>query len=147
MLLADTVADLHPERGLGALDADDVQFVPNTGWNIPAAAGARDTSGTAVSGLEFYGMAQTAPSINNWVNPVGYPGWTAYPLLGELTTAGIPNEWSGRMVARGVPQQYRQLGGDYAQMAELELHPPVQPAAHGTNRNGREQIPTTPTRF
>ena len=95
VLLADTVADLHPERGLGALDADDVQFVPNTGWNITAAAAARDTSGAPASGLEFYGMAQTAPSINNWVNPVGYPGWTAYPLLGELTTPGIPNNGQG----------------------------------------------------
>ena len=68
---------------------------PTPVGTYPAAAGARDTSGASVSGLEFYGMAQTAPSINNWVNPVGYPGWTAYPLLGELTTAGIPNNGQG----------------------------------------------------
>src|SRR5947209_4073724 len=30
VLLADTVADLHPERGTAALDADDVQMNPNT---------------------------------------------------------------------------------------------------------------------
>ena len=90
VLLADTVADLHPERGAGALDADDVQFVPNTGWNIPLAASALNTAGGQAVGTEFYGMAQTVPSLNNWVNPLGYPGWTSYPLLGELTTAGIP---------------------------------------------------------
>jgi len=90
VLLADTVADLHPERSLSALDADDVQFVPNTGWNIPLAAGALTVAGGQAVGTEYYGMAQTNPSINNWVNPVGYPTWTSYPLLGEITTPGIP---------------------------------------------------------
>ena len=95
ILLADTVADLHPERGAGALDADDVQFVPGTGYAIPPAAGTKDTSGASVSGAEYYGLAQASPPKNNWVNPVGYPGWTSYPLLGELTTAGIPNNGQG----------------------------------------------------
>jgi Tfp pilus assembly protein PilX len=90
ILLADTVADLHPERGAGALDADDVQFVPNTGWNIPSTAGALNPSGGSATGLEYYGMAQTSPSLNNWIKPYGYPSWTSYPLLGEVTTAGIP---------------------------------------------------------
>jgi hypothetical protein len=98
ILLADTVADLHPERSLSALDADDVQFVPNTGWNIPVAAGARTTAGGVASGLEYYGMAQTAPPLNNWVKPVGYPSWTTYPLLGELTTAGIPTGGQGAWI-------------------------------------------------
>jgi Tfp pilus assembly protein PilX len=90
ILLADTVADLHPERGAGALDADDVQFVPNTGWNIPSTAGALNPSGGSATGLEYYGMAQTSPSLNYWINPYGHAGWTSYPLLGEVTTAGIP---------------------------------------------------------
>jgi len=98
ILLADTVADLHPERSLAALDADDVQFVPNTGWNIPLSAGALNKGGGQSSGLEYYGMAQTVPSLNNWVNPVGYPGWSSYPLLGELTTAGIPNGGQGAWI-------------------------------------------------
>jgi len=98
VLLADTVADLHPERGLGPLDADDVQFVPNAGWNLTAAAGALNTAGAQAVGLEFYGMAQTNPSINNWVNPVGFPAWTSYPLLGELTTAGIPANGQGAWI-------------------------------------------------
>ena len=95
VLLADTELDLHPERpGLNG-DADDIQFAPNTGWNIPNSAGVQDTSGRGARGTEFFGMAQTNPSINNWVNPVGYPGWSSYPLLGEVTTAGIPANGQG----------------------------------------------------
>ena len=71
VLLADTVADLHPERGLGALDADDVQFVPGAGYPIPAVAGAENTAGAAISGREFYGHGTDWPSINNWVAPAG----------------------------------------------------------------------------
>jgi Tfp pilus assembly protein PilX len=93
VLLADSVADLHPERGLGVMDADDVQFVPGTGYAIPAVAGLRTTAGAAISGNEFYGLAQVG--ANNWVAPLGYAGWTSYPLLGELTTAGIPNNGQG----------------------------------------------------
>ena len=93
ILLADTVADLHPERGAGALDADDVQFVPGSSYPIPAVAGTKNTAGAAVNGAEFYGLA--AVGTNNWVAPTGYPGWTSYPLLGELTTPGIPNNGQG----------------------------------------------------
>ena len=97
VLLADTVADLHPERGAGVLDADDVQFVPNASFPIPAAANTKNTAGAAVNGPEFFGMATvTAPVLtNNWIAPVGYPAWTSYPLLGELTTAGIPANGQG----------------------------------------------------
>jgi Tfp pilus assembly protein PilX len=95
ILLADTVADLHPERGLGALDADDVQFVAGTGYPIPAVAGLRTTAGAAISGIEFYGLAKLAPVTNNWVAPLGYAGWSSYPLLGEVTTPGIPNNGQG----------------------------------------------------
>ncbi len=93
VLLADTVADLHPERGVGALDADDVQFVANGSYPIPAAAGTKTTAGAPVNGAEFFGMASVG--INNWVAPVGYGGWGSYPLLGELTTGGIPNNGQG----------------------------------------------------
>jgi len=90
ILLADTEYDLHPERPGLTGDADDIQFVPNTGWNIPASANARNLAGGQATGTEYYGMAQTNPSLNNWVNPYGYPAWTSYPLLGELTTPGVP---------------------------------------------------------
>lgn len=93
VLLADAIADLHPERGAGPLDADDVQFVPNSFYPIPAVAGTKTTAGAGVSGNEYYGMA--VPGTNNWVKPVGYGTWTAYPLLGELTTGGIPNNGQG----------------------------------------------------
>ena len=95
VLLADTELDLHPERPGPNGDADDIQFVPNTGWNIPNSAGAQDTSGHNAHGIESFGMAQTNPSINNWINPVGYPTWSSYPLLGEVTTAGIPANGQG----------------------------------------------------
>lgn len=93
VLLADTVADLHPERGLGALDADDVQFVPGASQTVPASSGTKNTAGGVAGGQEFFGLA--AVGTNNWIAPVGYPGWTSYPLLGELTTAGIPNNGQG----------------------------------------------------
>ena len=98
ILLADTENDLHPERpGLNG-DADDIQFVPNTGWTIPVSAGATNLAGGQATGLEYYGMAQTSPSLNNWVNPYGYPAWTSYPLLGELTTMGIPSGGQGAWI-------------------------------------------------
>lgn len=98
VLLADTVADLHPERGTGALDADDVQFSPGSGYAIPSVAGVKDTSGASVSGQEYYGIAVTSPPTNNWVNPVGHAGWTSYPLLGEITTAAIPSNGQGAWI-------------------------------------------------
>ncbi len=98
VLLADTELDLHPERPALNGDADDIQFVPNTGWNIAASAGALNLAGGQAVGTEFFGMAQTSPSINNWVNPFGYPGWTSYPLLGELTTGGIPAGGQGAWI-------------------------------------------------
>ena len=93
VLLADTVADLHPERGAGVLDADDVQFVPGSSYPILPVAGLKNTAGAAISGNEFYGLAQVGN--NNWVAPRGYAGWASYPLLGELTTVGIPNNGQG----------------------------------------------------
>lgn len=93
VLLADTEMDLHPERPGLIGDPDDVQFVPNSSYPIPAAAGTKDNTGALVSGNEFYGMASVG--TNNWIAPVGYPGWASYPLLGELTTAGIPNGGQG----------------------------------------------------
>jgi len=95
ILLADTENDLHPERPSLNGDADDIQFVPNNGWNIPVSANALNVAGGQATGTEYYGMAQTNPSLNNWVNPYGYPAWTSYPLLGELTTPGIPSGGQG----------------------------------------------------
>jgi Tfp pilus assembly protein PilX len=92
VLLADTVADLHPERSLVALDADDVQFTPAGFQALTATANMKNTAGALVTGNEYYGMAQVGS--NNWVSPTGF-AWATYPLLGELTTAGIPANGQG----------------------------------------------------
>jgi Tfp pilus assembly protein PilX len=88
ILLADTIADLHPERSLASLDADDVQFTPMTGPTLGAAAGALNLGGGPVTGTLYYGMASTG--TNNWTPPTGFSTWTTWPLLGEITSAGIP---------------------------------------------------------
>ena len=95
VLLADTELDLHPERP-GLADADDVQFVPGASYPIPVAAGVMNTAGANVNGPEFYGLAAITPvPTNNWIAPLGYPAWTSYPLLGEITTPAIPANGQG----------------------------------------------------
>ena len=93
ILLADTLADLHPERGAVALDADDVQLgiSPVTGGdtlssqlNYPVATGG------AGSGSYMYFGKATAGTLG-WVAPTN-PGtgtpysWTSWPLLGQITS-------------------------------------------------------------
>jgi len=74
VLLADTQADLHPERGpLG--DGQDVQFTPSGFVNV------------AGLGNQYFAMAQIG--ANNWVAPLingAASGWATWPLLGEVTT-------------------------------------------------------------
>jgi Tfp pilus assembly protein PilX len=81
ILIADTLADLHPERGTGALDANDVQF-PNA-TTSPNASIAVPTG----LGPEAFGFA--TPGSNGWINPLtdsGLRAWAKFPLIGELTT-------------------------------------------------------------
>ena len=81
ILIADTLADLHPDRGTGALDANDVLFPnlttsPNASIAVPTGLGP-----------EAFGFA--APGSNGWVNPLTDSGpklWASIPLIGELTT-------------------------------------------------------------
>ena len=136
ILLADSINDLHPERGVAALDADDVQFVPGSNYTIPATSGTRNTAGAAVSGAEFYGLASvTSPVLtNNWIAPVGYPTWTSYPLLGELTTPGIPTNGQGAWMRVEYSDNAGVWHGIYARLAELELQPPVRSGAERTGR-------------
>jgi Tfp pilus assembly protein PilX len=94
ILLADTQADLHPERGpIG--DGQDVQFLPNATVPLNAAAKLWNTAGGVVAGPMPYAMAQV--STNNWIAPVG-TAWTSYPILGEVTTAAIPNNGQGAWI-------------------------------------------------
>jgi Tfp pilus assembly protein PilX len=99
ILLADTQLDLHPERGLIG-DGQDVQFTTAagaaTGAPINAGVTLLNTGGGPVAGPMPYAMALVG--ANNWIAPSGYPGWTSYPLLGELTTAGLPNNGMGAWI-------------------------------------------------
>ena len=88
VLLADTIGDLHPDRGGAALDADDVQL------------GISSVNGTTTS-VEFsyngspadymyFGMA--ANGVNGWVSPTNPASgtaysWTSWPLLGQITSS------------------------------------------------------------
>ena len=78
ILLADTLADLHPERGASALDADDVQLgTPSTGYAYIGTVGTGVTAGNM-----YFGTGKTG--TGNWVLPTGCGG-TSWPLLGQVT--------------------------------------------------------------
>jgi len=89
ILLADTQADLHPERGaLG--DGQDVQIGIS-----PIGAGATTTSVAfnytgAPASYMYYGVATAG--TNGWVAPTN-PGtgtaysWTSWPLFGQITSS------------------------------------------------------------
>ena len=79
ILIADKISDLHPERGVGVLDAQDYQFPTGAATAYPLTAG----------GTEYFGWA--SPGTFGWVNPytdAGLQNWTAtgFPLIGELTS-------------------------------------------------------------
>jgi len=78
ILIADTIADLHPERGTASLDSSDYQFPTSAPASIALTAG----------GSEYFGWA--TPGTKGWVNPytdAGLQNWaTGFPLIGELTT-------------------------------------------------------------
>ncbi|HXO32038.1 MAG TPA: PilX N-terminal domain-containing pilus assembly protein [Candidatus Acidoferrales bacterium] len=84
ILLADTIKDLHPERGVGVLDANDVQLgTPSTGF-IPLTAGPFSPANM------YYAVAQNG--VGNWINqaPTGCTPTTlvSWPLHGQVTWAG-----------------------------------------------------------
>jgi Tfp pilus assembly protein PilX len=92
ILIADTIADLHPERGVTALDAQDYQFPTSVATSYALTAGVP----------EFFGWA--TPGTNGWVNPYtdsGLQSWAAgFPLTGELmsnptTTAQMSSPATG----------------------------------------------------
>ena len=77
ILLADSIADLHPERGAGVLDANDVQIGPAT------------QNGAAISfatppGTMYFGQGQVTGSQ---VRPTGCGAVTSWPLAGQVTQA------------------------------------------------------------
>jgi Tfp pilus assembly protein PilX len=90
ILLADTVGDLHPERGAGALDANDVQLgTPNATpyTNVPAP----NTANGVPVGNMYYATALKGSGTNNWSStpPTGCTSTlTSWPLLGQVTASG-----------------------------------------------------------
>jgi Tfp pilus assembly protein PilX len=77
VLLADTVADLHPERGLAQLDAQDVHLY-SAGYSSYAIPGV----GTQPFAMGSVANGQIAP-LEGSGTPIGFTPW---PLLGEVTT-------------------------------------------------------------
>jgi Tfp pilus assembly protein PilX len=86
ILLADTLADLHPERGAGALDANDVQLGPAVPTN-PAVGYALTVP---PGGTMDFAMAQQGKPINNWTAnaPTGCGAVAQWPLHGQVTSLG-----------------------------------------------------------
>jgi Tfp pilus assembly protein PilX len=87
ILLADTLADLHPERGAAALDADDVQVVPpNVGGNFQL-----NYVGAPANSYMYFATAQQ--NQHGWVQPVNPVSpnnlyrWSQWPLLGQITNS------------------------------------------------------------
>ncbi len=117
VLIADTLADLHPERGAGALDANDVQLGtpgPTTFYNL--------TGGPFAGNNMYFGMAQAGVGNFTAAQPAGCPAAATWPLLGQVTQAGaqcqsvwlrveylnnagnwvgVTNEWLGYGFGRG----------------------------------------------
>jgi hypothetical protein len=114
ILLADSLADLHPERGAGALDANDVQIGP------AAQNGAAIGIGTP-PGTMYFGQGQVTGSQ---VRPTGCGAVASWPLAGQVTQAttcvgtwlrveylnnagawiGVTKEWLGYGFGRGYNQ-------------------------------------------
>ncbi len=85
ILLADAITDLHPERGAGVLDANDVQLGPPSATPYYTL-----TAGPYSGGNMYYAMGKNGSASNNWTNaaPTGCGVTNPWPLLGEVTSAG-----------------------------------------------------------
>jgi hypothetical protein len=149
ILLADTLADLHPERGAGALDANDVQLGPPNASPFVNVNPAFTTAGANASGNEYYAMAK--PTVDaNWVPPLNPATngasqytWTSWPLLGEITTnppntgaAGGVGAWlrveylNAAGVWVGVTQQWLSYG--FGRAYNTTITAPAGSAGHNT---------------
>ena len=97
ILLADTIKDLHPERGAGALDADDVQIGVSavTGGNYQSSE-LTGFAGAAAGDYMYFGRAYSAGNAVGWVPPM-YPStttedydWKSWPLMSQITSNPPP---------------------------------------------------------
>lgn len=89
ILIADTQADLHPERAF--TDADDVRFPNTTAYSSPGNDPFQNGAVTLTAGGTEYAGFATVGS-NGWVSPYSNAGplaWgagTQFPIMDELTT-------------------------------------------------------------
>jgi len=85
ILLADNINDLHPERGLGVLDSNDVQLGPSTQGGA-AVSFALNSNYLTSSNSMYY--AQATKSTGSWITtaPTGCTtSITTWPLAGQVT--------------------------------------------------------------
>ena len=128
ILLADSLADLHPERGAGSLDANDVQIGPALQGG--AATGYTLTQGPYNGSTMYYATA--TKGSGNWLSapPTGCSGSiTTWPLLGQVTQVDSLH-WN--LVACRVSEQCRNLGRCDPGMAGIWVRSDVQLSAHGS---------------
>jgi len=93
VLLADTLADLHPERGAAALDAEDV-LLSNNAFNGIAVA--RASFGVDANWVRPFGQ----PALNNWPLVDGYLRVEYKNALGNWV--GVTNQWLNLGFSRGL---------------------------------------------
>jgi Tfp pilus assembly protein PilX len=86
ILLADTIKDLHPERGAGVLDANDVQIgaAPSAATFVSYPV---SPTGAGITAGPMY-FATGKPSTGSWVTPTGCGSPTNWPLHGQVTYSG-----------------------------------------------------------
>ena len=88
ILLADTLADLHPDRGAASLDNDDVQLGISSVNGTTTSVRLNYTGSPA--DYMYYAMAKTGTA--GWVDPTNPATgtaytWTSWPLLGQITSS------------------------------------------------------------
>lgn len=78
ILLADSLSDLHPERGTGQLDSNDVQLGPATQTGSPVGY-------STSAGTEY--IATATSGTGSWVTPTASPACASgsYSLMGQVT--------------------------------------------------------------
>jgi Tfp pilus assembly protein PilX len=142
ILLADTIADLHPERGTSVLDAQDVQFPNTTTYSTAPFSNAKVAVASAPGGTEAIGFA--TPGSTGWINPYtdsGLKSWTSIPLIDELTTnPATPTAMTGPWIRVeylnnagtwvGVTQEW--LGFGFGRMFNIV---PTTPGSNAVNTN------------
>ena len=137
ILLADTVADLHPERGLTALDADDVQFTP--GGFQPLSVNANTSESGRRTRLRQHVLRDGDGGHQQLGCAHRLPHMGDVASVGRTDHRGHSRRRTGRVAARGVHGHSRSLARHYPRLAQLQFHSPVQPSAHWTCGNGGQR--------